>query len=201
MHQIEDYNAEFTHIELTKKLTEKEVDKLVAAILAKEKELTSSNIILLLIDASAIAGINHLKACILNALHAFQQQTNITKTVNVEILLYISGYRQISRAIEEVGVNTKTTNLLAIQLIPKSKFQDNSFTNLNLLLNELNIQMNLILEDVNEIPLINEQKIIQLLEITPTEIDLYRNDNTDLSRKLAIERIAIEKSALLNLIK
>ena len=201
MHQIEEHKAIFTHYRLNKELTKKEVDSLVTTILTKEKELSKDGIILLVIDASAIAGINHLKSCILNALHAFEEKTNIAKTINAEILLYISGYRQISRAIKEVGVNTRTTNLLTIQLIPNSNFQDKFITNFNRFFDVLKIQIHLIEEDVDEIPLLDEKKIIRLLEITPTEINLYSNEKSKKSREQAIEKIAIEKSALLNLLK
>lgn len=56
------------------------------------------------VDARYIAGYRHLLFATLGAVHAFSVGSNISQTMAMEILLYISGQRQIQRAIELVGV-------------------------------------------------------------------------------------------------
>ncbi len=61
-------------------------------------------------DASAIFGKNHLIAAFHHAQRAFEQNRNRTRTIEVETLLYAAGLRQISRALERVGVGKNTKN-------------------------------------------------------------------------------------------
>ncbi|HUU76935.1 MAG TPA: KEOPS complex subunit Cgi121 [candidate division Zixibacteria bacterium] len=200
MHQIEDYFVIVSQASLNQKFSEKMIKELVSKLNVHEKELHTGNV-LLIIDAIAIAGITHLKACILNALHAFKQKTNITKAINTEILLYISGYRQISRAIKEVGMNVNSEDLITIQLIPKSKFNNKMIFDFENFINSLKILTKKFHKDVESLPLLNEDKIIRMLNITKEEIDLFTIGKSKSFRKIAIEKLAIEKSAMLNLIK
>lgn len=200
MHQIEDYFVIISQTSLNQKISEEMIKELISNLNTHEKESHIGNV-LLIIDATAIAGITHLKACILNALHAFKQKTNITKAINTEILLYISGYRQISRAIKEVGMNVNSEDLITIQLIPKSKFNNSMIFDFKNFINSLKILTKKFQKDVESLPLLNENKIIRMLSITKEEIDLFTIGKPKSFRKIAIEKLAIEKSAMLNLIK
>lgn len=67
--------------------------------LAKRYDVT-----LQLLDADAVYNERHLNSAIAHAERAFQQGRNAAKTLGAEILLYASGERQVSRAIERVGI-------------------------------------------------------------------------------------------------
>jgi KEOPS complex subunit Cgi121 len=62
-------------------------------------------------DAAVIASQQHLLFATLNALTAFEQGQRISENLAVEILLYASGQRQISKAIELMGVKPTTATI------------------------------------------------------------------------------------------
>lgn len=55
-------------------------------------------------DARLIYGENHLISAAMHAKRAFQQGTNATNSLALEILLYAAGERQIQKAIKKMGV-------------------------------------------------------------------------------------------------
>lgn len=70
-------------------------------------------------DAERIAGSTHLTFAVLNALQAFHQRRNLSKSLEVEVLLYASGQRQIGKAIKMLGLRRDTTTA-ALLLIGSS---------------------------------------------------------------------------------
>jgi KEOPS complex subunit Cgi121 len=58
-----------------------------------------------ILDAEKVAGADHLIFAAVNALNAFKNKINVTRSVAMETLLYASGQRQIRRAIEMLGVS------------------------------------------------------------------------------------------------
>ncbi len=65
-------------------------------------------------DANCIAGTRHLLFATLNALNSFEQNQNISESLEVEILLYASGQRQISKAIDTVGLKQDTSEVAVV---------------------------------------------------------------------------------------
>jgi KEOPS complex subunit Cgi121 len=74
------------------------------------------NIPLQVLDAAYIAGKQHVLFATINALSAFKQGNNLSTHIEVEILLYLSAQRQISKAIELIGVKTHTRQIVVIFL-------------------------------------------------------------------------------------
>jgi KEOPS complex subunit Cgi121 len=72
-------------------------------------------------DANVIAGEQHLLFATLNALTAFEQDYRISENLAVEILLYASGQRQISKAIERIGLKSNTSEVAAVFLTATSE--------------------------------------------------------------------------------
>jgi len=62
-------------------------------------------------DAMSIAGWEHLYFAALNALNAFKNGLNISKSLAVETILFSSAQRQIRKAIELMGVGSKTSEV------------------------------------------------------------------------------------------
>jgi len=65
-------------------------------------------------DAELVATSEHLYFAAVNALQAFRNRTNISKTVAVETVLYAAAKRQINRAISQIGVKPASQTLAAL---------------------------------------------------------------------------------------
>lgn len=81
------------------------------------------NIVVQVFDADLIYGKEHLISAYNHAKRAFDRGTNTTNSLEMEILLYASGERQLKLAIPKMGVKEGEVN---IALIFGDKF-DNSF--------------------------------------------------------------------------
>lgn len=73
-------------------------------------------------DAQLIATHEHLYFAALNALQAFQNKTNVSKSPAMETMLFASAQRQIQKAIQSSGIKPQTTNM-AVVIIGESKTQ------------------------------------------------------------------------------
>lgn len=65
-------------------------------------------------DARLVASSEHLYFAVLNALQAFENKTNISKSLAVETMLYASAQRQIKKAIQRCGIKPQTTSMAAL---------------------------------------------------------------------------------------
>jgi tRNA threonylcarbamoyladenosine modification (KEOPS) complex Cgi121 subunit len=73
-------------------------------------------------DADLIATDEHLYFAVLNALQAFKSKTGCSKSVAMESMLYASAQRQISKAIEHIGVKPDSCNL-AVAVVAETEKQ------------------------------------------------------------------------------
>ena len=67
-----------------------------------------------LFDAKNVAGSQHLYFAAVNALNAFGKQINISNNLEVEALLYASAQRQITKAVEMLGLKNDTSEIAAL---------------------------------------------------------------------------------------
>ena len=67
-----------------------------------------------LFDASAIAGLDHLRSAAMHALRAFERKSMRSSSLGMEMLLYASGRRQIKDAVAVAGINDRTRNVAAV---------------------------------------------------------------------------------------
>ncbi len=65
-------------------------------------------------DAALIATQEHLYFAAINALQGFQNKTNISKSLAMETMLYASGQRQITKAIQLCGIKPETKNMAVV---------------------------------------------------------------------------------------
>ncbi len=65
-------------------------------------------------NAELVATWQHLYFAVLNALTAFSNQSNISKNVAVEVMLYASAQRQIRKAIALIGVKRDSAQVAAV---------------------------------------------------------------------------------------
>jgi len=83
-------------------------------IIKKLDELRKKNIACQLMDAEKVYGKEHLMAAINHAVRAFLYKTNSCNSLDMEILLYASGKRQIKDAIEHIGIKRKGSFVLIL---------------------------------------------------------------------------------------
>ncbi|NHJ49739.1 MAG: hypothetical protein FK733_18250 [Asgard group archaeon] len=200
---IENYSAIVSSAELEKNLSNKKITALVEKLNKIETKFVETYLFLL--DADAIAGIKHLQSCIYFGIKAFQQKTNTANSLKAEILLYISGNRQISKAIQKVGLSTKSSDILLVQLVKNDEAVDHSqkpMFNFTEFLQQENVNVANFTFDVLDFKPRHYQKVMKNLKITEKRLSLFviQNDE-DYSYENVVEKMAIEKSALLNLNK
>ena len=65
-------------------------------------------------NAQLIATHEHLYFAVLNAMAAFKNQTNLSKNLAMETILYASSQRQIKKAIHLLGIKQDMKNLAAV---------------------------------------------------------------------------------------
>ncbi|MEM2896532.1 MAG: KEOPS complex subunit Cgi121 [Candidatus Bathyarchaeia archaeon] len=76
-------------------------------------------------DSKKIAGWEHLYFAALNALKAFRNKNNISKSLSMELLLYASAERQIKDAIQKIGIEPNGKEItVAIVIDEKAIHED-----------------------------------------------------------------------------
>lgn len=79
----------------------KNVESFIAQVLSFSKK---ENLVVQAFDATAVYSPDHLISATEHAKRTFQQGTNATNSLALEILLYASGERQIEKALKKMGV-------------------------------------------------------------------------------------------------
>jgi tRNA threonylcarbamoyladenosine modification (KEOPS) complex Cgi121 subunit len=69
-----------------------------------------------LLDASLVAGYEHLRFAALNALNAFAGNVSISSNLAIEIILYASAQRQIKEAFRLMGLQPSTRRVAVVIL-------------------------------------------------------------------------------------
>jgi KEOPS complex subunit Cgi121 len=67
-------------------------------------------------DARNVVSWQHLYFAALNALTAFDNKTNRSKTLGMETLLYAAGERQITKATDKMGINSSTKEVAVLTI-------------------------------------------------------------------------------------
>lgn len=77
----------------------------VTNFLARVREFSQHfHCVIQVFDATVIYGAEHLDSAVTHALRAMKRKTNTTNSLEMEILLYASGERQLKLAIPKMGV-------------------------------------------------------------------------------------------------
>ena len=145
-----------------------------------------------LVKADLIAGPEHLQFAARNAIYSFNGKRRRSKSLAMELLLYVSCQRQIAKAIRLLGVDSKDSR---IALVALSDSKD--------AMQELDRRARLIVEgeeDDNLIEIGSKQKMAQLQRsygVTGREMEAARFEGeTDPS---ILKRLIVERSALLDI--
>ena len=140
-------------------------------------------------DATFIAGEKHLLFATLSALTAFEQGYRISENLEVEILLYASGQRQISKAIKLIGLKPDTSEIAAAFLTATPEEAE-----------KMEAIISKTIPGVRDDSVLGFQekkveRLINAFEVTGRELEAVANDTESPWESLV--KIIIERSALL----
>ena len=143
-------------------------------------------------DAELVATWQHLHFAVLNALLAFKNERNISKSVAMEAILYASAQRQIKKAIDFMGVKCDSANVAAV-IIGESP--DSVKVVLSAVSKRIGAEPD---ETVLELSRKKAQGIREAFGITEKELEaVMEKDNVDQALvKLVIERMALLSTRL-----
>jgi tRNA threonylcarbamoyladenosine modification (KEOPS) complex Cgi121 subunit len=159
-----------------------------AEVFLKANRKQTHNLDIQFFDAELIATYEHLYFAVLNALVAFKDKVNRSKSPAMETLLYASAERQIQKAIERSGINPQTNNL-AVTIIGEDPIQIQS--TLESLTRCVGSMPD---ESVLKMTKVKETKIRKAFGIQTVEMKILQNSEP----KEAIVNLVIEQMALLS---
>jgi KEOPS complex subunit Cgi121 len=136
-------------------------------------------------DANFVASWEHLYFAIVNALMAFKNKRNISKSLTVETVLYASAQRQIKKAIEIIGVKPITRNVAMIII---SENTNSIKAALSAVVQHLGMQPD---ETVLELSKTKIQLLRHAFNISDTELETATRDSDAALVNLVIERVAL----------
>ena len=158
----------------------------------KQLRSINNNAEVQLVKSDLIAGLEHLQFAARNALSSFKGPRRRSKSLAMELLLYISCQRQIAKAIKILGVDS-TDSRIALVALSDSKDA----------IQELDRQARSVVGGVEDDDLIeigSKQKMARLQRscgVTGTEMEAARLEGeTDSS---VLKRLIVERSALLDI--
>jgi KEOPS complex subunit Cgi121 len=115
----------------------RDVDKFLKQISIFAKD---NNVVIQVFDANVIFGEKHLISAVEHAVRAIDRKTNTTNSLEMEILLYASGERQLKLAIPKIGVKKGEVNIALV-------FFNKTRRLLDILIEEFLEQLSLIRDD------------------------------------------------------
>jgi len=140
-------------------------------------------------DADRVSGFEHLFFAVLNALRSFSQKKNIAGTIDLEILLYASGQRQIRKALEMVGVKSGTSRVAVLILADdKSKVQD-AEESVSRLID--GVRDDRVLEDRGQEKIRRLMRLFNITELELKSLSIGKKADYETVTKLIIERGAL----------
>jgi tRNA threonylcarbamoyladenosine modification (KEOPS) complex Cgi121 subunit len=145
-----------------------------------------------LVKADLIAGPEHLRFAARNALHSFKGERRRSKSLAMELLLYVGCQRQIAKAIRFLGVDSRDSRVALIALSDSKEA-----------IQELASQAKSVVggePDDCQIEIGSKQKMAELKEsygITVKEMEAARLEGeTEIS---VLKRLIVERSAFLDI--
>lgn len=133
-------------------------------------------------DAELIAGWEHLYFAVLNAMKAFESRLNISKSLAIETLLYASSQRQINKAVDLLGITTRSHQVAVLVIADTKRGASEALKTVSQLMpGELDDS---------------------ILELTEEKVEGIRRlfDVSDLELEAKSEKKGFEKKALIDLV-
>ena len=151
------------------------------------------NAMVQLFDLDRVAGSRHLFLAAYNAEKSFNSKRRITRSLRMEVLLFVSGTRQITEALERVGISEGTTRSAALVIAPSDEA---IMSIVNLLIERFNRK-----DDDGLLDIWTKQRTASVQRIFGIGMKELKATcgSGDVGR--AIEKLAIERSAMLAVAK
>ncbi|MGQ9530821.1 MAG: KEOPS complex subunit Cgi121 [Candidatus Bathycorpusculaceae bacterium] len=160
-----------------------DAEKFLATI-QREK---SSKVDVQFFDAKFVATWQHLYFAALNALTAFKNEENISKSLAMETLLYASAQRQIRKAMEILGIKP-TTSEMAVLIIGEKPTTVKSA--LGIVSRRVKAKHDEAVLDLSKEKIALIQKTFGISELELKTV-MKKDDLEDALKKLVIERMAL----------
>lgn len=152
-----------------------DTSKIMKFIRDISRECNSGNCIIQLLNARGIAGEKHILQATVQAIKAFERNNNAAKDMGLEICVRASSQRQISQALKILGIGNGKMDICMVAVDCDENIQN---------------QVEEVLgKQHDEVLLADVDALQELYEISPQEI----------TSAGSIERIMVERTALLNL--
>lgn len=139
-------------------------------------------------DAELVAGWEHLYFAVLNALKAFESGKSISKNLAVECLLYASAQRQISSALELIGIKGGSSRVAVVAVADGKEEAKGALREVSVLIGGKRDDCVFELSD-EKLP-----RVRKLFGISDTELGTRLEDGEE---KKALSDLVIEHIALL----
>jgi tRNA threonylcarbamoyladenosine modification (KEOPS) complex Cgi121 subunit len=140
-------------------------------------------------DGRRVAGKEHLEIATISALHAFKAGTNISRSVEMETLLYASAQRQIDVAISRLGV---TRDAKTVAFVALSDTRDGVDTLEDRIAQLVGTEMNnALLDEWSEEKVTEIMKIYEIEAVELEAITMPDHETKDAVKKAVIERVAL----------
>jgi tRNA threonylcarbamoyladenosine modification (KEOPS) complex Cgi121 subunit len=153
------------------------------------REKLPQNVWIQFFDPSVIATWQHLFFAIVNAQLSFENEKNISKSIEMETLLYASAQHQINKAINKIGIKDDSSDIAIVIVANKEKQIDESLLLISRYLEKGPD------DSILEFSSKKYEKISTEFHVSKNEIKaILKKDNI----KDAIRDIVLEKMALLS---
>jgi tRNA threonylcarbamoyladenosine modification (KEOPS) complex Cgi121 subunit len=146
-----------------------------------------------LFDLDRIAGTRHLLLAAYNAEKSFNSKRRISRSLGMELLLFVSGTTQITEALERVGINTETKRVAIIVLAAS----DDTIASISGMLVETFRGK----EDDQLLDRWSDERIASVQRTFGIGMGELRATNRTGEVEGAIQKLAIERSAMLAIAK
>ena len=143
-----------------------------------------------LVDLEKVAGSRFLFVATYNALKSFNSKHRISRSLAMEILLYVSANRQIAEALARVGVTSETEKIAALVVGSVAEEVSATGTFLGNAIKRANADR--LLDEWSDARIRN---VRASLDIRDKELNAILEEDEESVK--GIERLAIERSALL----
>ncbi len=138
-------------------------------------------------DAGLVCTWEHLYFAVLDALMAFRNHSNLSKSLDMEMLLYASAQRQITKAIKALGIRNEICDIASVVISSNGQSVENCVSNITSLLKSPPD------DSVLELTESKISRIMKVFQITELEISsvLRGYDRNQALVDLIIERMAL----------
>lgn len=148
----------------------------------------TSNVEIQFFNANLVATWQHLHFAVLNALTAFKNKQNLSKSLAMETMLYASAQRQIQKATEIFGIKPGASKIAVLVIGEKPELLE---TTLKMILTSLRAQLD---EKILELSKEKESQILRTFGISDLELKTAMEKG---NLRKALTNLVIERMALI----